>query len=180
MRVIVLTGHARSGKDTVATMMKRNLSSMGYNVLIIHYADILKFICKKYLGWDGKKNKRGRTLLQHVGTDIIRNYDSAFFTDFVTKILNMFEGLWDYAIIPDARFYNEIYAPKECKFLTWVVRINRDSDDGLTEEQKNHVSETELDGITANYTINNCGDMNELRQKTNQVIDSISSSEILY
>ena len=72
MKVILISGKARHGKDTLAGMMKEELERKSKRVLIAHYADLLKFICKNFFGWNGEKDDNGRALLQRVGTDVIR------------------------------------------------------------------------------------------------------------
>lgn len=60
MKVIAVSGHARHGKDTVARMLQEQLQADGNKVLITHYADLLKYICKTFFMWDGQK-RRERT-----------------------------------------------------------------------------------------------------------------------
>ena len=60
----MISGKMRHGKDTCAQFIKEELERMDKRVLIIHYADYLKFILKQYFGWDGEKNEEGRKLLQ--------------------------------------------------------------------------------------------------------------------
>ena len=56
---------------------------MGYSTLIVHYADLLKYMCKTFFGWNGEKDEFGRSLLQRVGTDCIRNVEPDYWVDFV-------------------------------------------------------------------------------------------------
>ena len=60
MKIILISGKARHGKDSLATFMKEDLERRNKKVLIAHYADLLKFICTNYFNWDGKKNVEGR------------------------------------------------------------------------------------------------------------------------
>lgn len=90
MRVVCISGKARHGKDTLATMMKRVLEdTYGKSVLIIRYADQLKFILREYFGWDGIKDERGRALLQYVGTDLARNADPNIWVEYVMKFIEV-------------------------------------------------------------------------------------------
>ena len=57
MKVILISGKAQHGKDTVANMICRRLREDSHKVLVTHYADLLKFICTYYFGWDGIKNE---------------------------------------------------------------------------------------------------------------------------
>jgi hypothetical protein len=49
MKVCCISAKARHGKDTAAAMMAEYLEKQGYRVLITHFADLLKFICTKFL-----------------------------------------------------------------------------------------------------------------------------------
>ena len=49
MKVITISGKAQNGKDTTAGLLKSALEADGYKVLITHYADLLKYICKQFL-----------------------------------------------------------------------------------------------------------------------------------
>ena len=64
MRVIAISGKGESGKDTIAKMLKQQLEEQNYKVMIIHFADVLKFVCRQYFNWNGEKDEHGRTLLQ--------------------------------------------------------------------------------------------------------------------
>ena len=55
MKVITISGKAQNGKDTTAGLLKAALEADGYKVLITHYADLLKYICKHSL--DGTDRK---------------------------------------------------------------------------------------------------------------------------
>lgn len=159
MKVITISGHAEAGKDTVAKQIKKQLCDFQFNkrVIIIHYADLLKYICKQYFGWDGKKDEDGRALLQHIGTDIVRNKDENFWVSFVSKILEMFENEWDYVLIPDCRFPNEATTMK-CEFDALNICVIRPGyQNHLTAEQRMHPSETAMDDFKFDYVINNPG-----------------------
>lgn len=153
---ILCSGKARHGKDTSAEIIKENLEEKGYKVLITHYADLLKFICKNIFGWDGEKDEAGRTLLQQVGTNCIREQDPDYWVDFVANLIRMFPNRWDFVIIPDVRFPNEINRIADAGFTATHVRIVRpDFENRLTEEQKNHPSETALNDTTPDFVIKN-------------------------
>ena len=95
MKVILVSGKAQNGKDTVAQIMATSLKSDGKHVLVTHYADLLKFICKNYFGWNGEKDEAGRRMLQYVGTDVIRNQNPSLWVDFLALMLKYFHENWD-------------------------------------------------------------------------------------
>ncbi len=163
MRVICISGKAQHGKDTSAEMIKGFLEDSGAKVRIIHYADLLKFICKSWFDWDGAKDEYGRTLLQRVGTDTIRAKDPDYWVDFVCNLLKLFPDEWDYVIIPDCRFPNEINIMK-ANFDTIHLRVKRyNFESPLSIEQQNHISETALDNIVPDFWIENKGSKTDLR-----------------
>lgn len=191
-KIILISGKARSGKDTFAKIFKEDAEQDDKKCLIIKYGDMLKFVCSKYFNWNGEKDEIGRTLLQQVGTNLIRknNYDAL-----VNCVIEIVKGLsteFDYVLIPDVRFYNEINKWKEYGFDCVTVRIDRWYetsngkfvlyDNGLTEEQKNHTSEIALDDYVFDYRIDNTEygiyvkDIyllyNELKEKGNIMTDA--------
>lgn len=171
-KIICISGKAQNGKDTSATMFKRELENKGKKVLIIHYADLLKFICKTFFNWDGNKDVAGRSLLQRVGTESVRKQRPDYWVDFVNDIVEMFPNEWDYVIIPDTRFPNELYKWKDTAYETIHVRIQRENfESPLTQEQQQHISETALDNVEYDFLIVNDGSIEDL----SRTIANISS-----
>jgi hypothetical protein len=163
MLILTVSGKARAGKDTTSELLKEILEKDGKKVLVTHYADILKFMCKNYFGWDGNKDEKGRSLLQHVGTDIVRKKDPDFWVKYMKSVLNIFDGEWDVVIIADVRFPNEIELLKEDYNVFSVNVVRPNFDNGLTDEQKQHPSECSLDGYIFNYDLVNDGSLDVLK-----------------
>ena len=158
MKIICISGYAQSGKDTTGKLIKRHLEEQGNKVLITHYADLLKYICKMFFGWNGEKDIYGRTLLQQVGQIVREKTDGNYWVDSLISIIKLFLDEWEYVIIPDVRYENEISKLKD-EFDVTTVRIERPNfDNGMTDEQKNHESETALDNYIFDYKIINNGD----------------------
>lgn len=165
MKIICISGHAQHGKDTSASVLKAHLEADGYRVLITHYADLLKFICTSFFGWDGRKDERGRSLLQHIGSEVVRAKRPNYWVDFMLSIFDLFESSWDYVIIPDCRFPNEIDELRSHGFDVTTMRIVRPNfASPLTAEQMAHPSETALDNYPFDYTIENAGSLGELSE----------------
>lgn len=158
MRIISISGKAQHGKDTVAGMMKNVMEDFGAKVLIVHYGDLVKYVSSKYLGWNGEKDAYGRSLLQRVGTELVRGKSPNYWVDFVKFMLSTLEseGKWDFVLIPDVRFPNEIMG-------THVRVVRPNFDNGLTEEQKAHASETALDKWDYDMVIRNVSDKKHLK-----------------
>lgn len=174
MKIILVSGKAQNGKDTTAEILRSQLKADGNRVLITHYADLLKFICRNYFGWDGKKDDAGRQMLQYVGTDVIRKQNPTLWVDFVSMILKYFYENWDYVIIPDCRFPNEVTTMADSGFETIHIRVVRENfESPLTKEQQMHPSETALDDVIPDYYISNGGSLQDL---TNTIIKWIKEN----
>lgn len=179
---IIISGKAGSGKDTVAQFMKEELEKHGKRVLIIHYGDAVKWVLRDFFNWDGKKDAVGRTLLQRIGTDVVRAQFPNFWTGIVVGLLEAFEPYSDFdvAIVPDARFPNEVDIALENLHNCTAVRINRRNADGtewinpnLTEEQRNHPSETSLDTFAFDYVIHNDEGLNTLEESAKTILTDL-------
>lgn len=166
MKIISISGKAQSGKDTTAALLKEVLETDGYTVLIAHYADLLKYICKTFFGWNGVKDEAGRQMLQYIGTDVVRKQNPDYWVNFLLSVLNLFPHEWDYVLIPDSRFPNELDCIRQSDIDSVHLRIERPGlVSPLTPEQQNHPSETALDDVAADYHIVNDGALEDLRKK---------------
>lgn len=166
MKIILISAHANCGKDATAEILKDYFEEQGKKVLITHFADLLKYICRTYFGWNGVKDEVGREILQIRGTNQIRKVYPDFWVDFVYKLLTVFNDEWDYVMIPDCRFPNEIEYFKNSDFDVTTIRVNRlNFVSPLTPEQQQHPSETALDNYTHDYTINSESGLDKLRSE---------------
>ena len=178
---IIISGKAGSGKDMMAQFMKEELAKHGKKALVIHFADAVKWFCRDFLDWDGKKDEAGRTLLQTVGTDIVRTTHPNFWTGIVVGLIQAYEPLdnFDIAIIPDARFENEVNISLENLKNCVSVRIERTVNGEpwinptLTEEQRNHPSETSLDVFAFDYVIHNDEGLDVLRESAQAILEDL-------
>lgn len=182
MKFITISGYARSGKDTTAVYFKESLERYRKKVLIVHFADYLKFICKEYFGWDGQKDEKGRTLLQYVGTDVIRSRDPTFWVKIICELAKVLDKDYDYIIVPDCRFPDEIDIPRnQYLFDTtsfWITRYKGGGskelyDNGLTKEQREHPSESSLNKYMFDEYIANFGGLEELKEAISWVVEDI-------
>lgn len=174
-KVICISAKAQHGKDTTATILKSALEGRGNKVLIFHYADLLKYLCREYFGWNGEKDDTGRTLLQHVGTDIVRAKDPNYWVNFAVSFLKMFEDEWDYVLIPDCRFPNEVNT-MQTHFDTLHIRVIRPNfKSPLSEEQQNHPSETALDNYMYDEVLWNDNTVENLSQRIMKLVDKIDN-----
>ena len=174
MKILCISGKAQHGKDTSAAIFRDKYTAAGKKVLIIHNADLLKFMCKQLFGWNGEKDDYGRHLLQYVGTDVIRRQEPDFWIEFIKKVADFFNGEWDYIIIPDCRFPNEIDYLRGGNYDVIHIRVVRPNFvSPLTPEQQQHPSETALDGVQPDIYLLNDSTIPALAEKIENIITKV-------
>lgn len=164
MRILCISGKAQHGKDTSAGFLKSYLTTQGKKVLICHYGDLVKYVCGQFFDWDGEKDEAGRRLLQYVGTDVVRAQSEDYWVIFLGQMLSFFDGHWDYVLIPDCRFPNEVELISRWFPDTAHLRIIREGFvSPLTPEQQEHISETALDDYEPDCRVYNNGSLSDLQ-----------------
>ena len=174
-KIFLISGQAQHGKDSTANFLKQKLSG---KTLILHNADYLKYIAKQYMDWNGEKNELGRTLLQTLGTERVRweLKRPLYWIEKSCDVIDILNDYYNYFAIADTRYINEIYYP-QARFPNKVisVRIHRlNFDNGLTDLQKNHVSETELINFKHDYDIYSESGLNNLKIEVDKFISAFN------
>lgn len=178
MKVICISGKAQNGKDTTAKILEEQLTADGNKVLIAHFGDLVKYVCKTFFDWDGKKDEKGRTLLQYVGTDKIRAKSPDYWVNFIVSILDIFCDEWDYVLLPDCRFPNEYEIFEHYNMDAILLRVVRPNfTSPLTQEQQNHPSETALDNYQYDATIINGGTLEDLKEAVDKFVSTTIKGE---
>jgi len=112
-KIIGIAGNARSGKDTVGTLLKNIFEEQGQKVSIVSFAaalrDELNSFCLEQLGissytTDDEEKKIIRPLLVCWGTEIRRSINDSYWIEALEQTMNDKETLY---IITDMRFTNE-------------------------------------------------------------------------
>ena len=156
MLIVMIAGKAGSGKDEVVSIICRHNN----RAKRFAFADNLKTMARS-LGWDGKKDERGRLFLQQLGK-VGRNYNPDVWAKFVEwqirdELLDTHNNLF---VIPDFRFPNEYRVlHRHWDNIITIKLIGRASDLG---NNANDVSEHSLESFKFDYTIDNSGTLQEL------------------
>jgi len=169
-KIILISGKAQHGKNAFADFLKNELENKGYKIVVDAFAKYIKGYLKDYYEWDGlNKNEFVRSKLQWLGTERIKedlNYKS-FHAKRLTTDFQIVEDDFEYFLVPDTRFPDEIYTFKAMfpdKVIT--VRVERDRfSGGLTEEQLKHKSETALDEFKFDWVVKNNGSLENLQKE---------------
>jgi len=172
-QIFLISGQARHGKDSTAQILKKHLIG---NSLILHFADHLKYIAKEYMGWDGVKDEKSRTLLQFLGTERVRMELKwpLFWAEITCNDIEILQDKFDYFLVPDLRYMNEMLYPK-ARFPSMVtsIRVERlGFENDLTPEQRNHISETELNNYPHDYHIQSPSGLDHLEKEVKSFIYS--------
>lgn len=114
---------------------------------------------------DLTKNVGSERLTSKKTKRFIRKQAPDFWVDFVSSVLIYFNENWDYVLIPDTCFPNEIDKLISNGFDVVHIRVVRPNfKSPLTEEQQKHTSEVALDNIKPDFYIYNEGSMEELQE----------------
>jgi len=186
MKTLLISGKSGSGKDALAKLIQEELVAAGKRTIITHYGDPVKYFAKEYFNWDGIKDENGRHLLQYLGTDLVRSVLPNYWTGVIIGFLDAMEphNQFDVAIVADVRFPNEAEIPFEQLEDVTTIRIERTNEDGtpwvnpaLTEEQRNHPSETSLDHYGFDYIVHNDADLELLKESAHTLLVDIKLIE---
>jgi cytidylate kinase len=177
-KIIMVSGKARHGKDTICDFIREYYNDRGLKTLNLQYSSYIKEYAKKISGWDGSDDTKPRELLQQLGTEVIRNkIDPLFFVKRIIGDIRVYSYFFDLITISDGRAKVEIDIPKKELNNVIAIRINRPNfDNGLTEEQKNHFTEIDLDDYdNYDYVIENDGTIEELKKKVLDIIKEVEN-----
>ena len=181
-KIFLISGKAGSGKGAVGKVLERELMKDGYPVLTISFGDAVKDALTRYYDWDGVKDKHGRAMLQKLGTDQMRTMFPDFWAEYVAKFIAATRKDWVYVIIPDWRFVNEFDVINDYNSDVTTIRVERYDENGnayvnseMTDEQREHVSETELDKFPFDYIIENRGNLEELEDNVLAVLEDLNN-----
>lgn len=180
--IFMISGKAGSGKDAVANALEQQLMKDGYPVLRIAFADAVKDMLTRYYDWDGNKDEHGRAMLQELGTTKMRAMFPTYWAELVAKFIAATHKDWLYVLISDWRFVNEFDTISDYNTDVVTIRVDRYNEDGteyintnMTDAQREHVSETELDKFPFDYVIENRGTLEELEDNVLAILEDMNN-----
>ena len=147
MRVYVIGGKARSGKSTFGNYLREELKDYGHKPCVMHITDPLYGYARNYFDWDENEDKP-REFLQKMGIEIIKEKmgKKTFLIDRLFEDIEILENFFDTFIITDARLVDEFDAISSKYMDVVIIKLERDNyDDRLSEEEKEHITEKEID-----------------------------------
>ncbi len=147
MKIFLVSGASRHGKDTIGNFICDYCKENNIKVCRTQIAKYLKMYVKDYFGWDGSEETKPRTLLQELGTDVIRGKLNKpyFFANRTVEDLDILSHFFDVAVVTDIRVPLEIESIKEHFDDVVVIKVERiNYETEMTKEQQQHKIENAM------------------------------------
>ena len=111
--------------------------------------------------------------MQQLGVELIKNQiDENMLINRIKEDIKVYEYFFDIIIISDARFESEIDEIKKEHKVT-VIKIEG-KQNNLTEDQKNHITETALNNYDKyDYIIENNKTIDELKKQIQNIMEEL-------
>ena len=166
-KLFVIAGKARSGKDTIAKIIKQHADK---KVLIYSCTNYLKNYIKDIYGSYDETNKP-REILQNLGREIKDKYPN-FFINRMNEDIKFLSTYYDIIIITGVRLVKELDFLKN-NFNAILIKVENNKDNNLTEKQKTDITETDVDNYhNYDYIIDN-EDYKKLESKIKKIMEEI-------
>ena len=173
MKVFIIGGTAKSGKNTFGKFLREELKKYDYKPCVMHLTEPLYSYAKNYFSWDERTDEKPREFLQKVGIEIIKEkmHKPYFLINRTSEDIEILSNFFDAFIITDARLIMEFEEFRKRFDDVVVIKITRENyDNGLSETEKNHKTETEvLDYQKYDYEIKN-NTLAEMQKEAERII----------
>ncbi len=173
MKIFVIGGGAKAGKNTFGEFLREELKDYGYKPCVMHITEPLYSYARNYFEWNGNEEDKPREFLQKMGIEIIQQKlgKKDFLLNRIFEDIEILSNFFDAFIITDARLIHEFESFKEKYSEVVTIKIVRHGhDDRLSEEEANHITEKEITGYNDfDYIIEN-RDLDELKRAALEII----------
>ena len=179
MKIFVIGGKAKCGKNTFGEYLREELKNYGYKPCVMHITEPLYGYARNYFCWNGNDSSKPREFLQKMGIEIIRDKmgKKHFLLNRLYEDIEILSNFFDTFIITDARLVEEFIQIKDKYKDSVTIKLLRTNyDDQLKEEEKNHITETEINSYNEfDYIIENRG-LAELRKEAEKLVKDIEDN----
>lgn len=168
MYVVAIAGPLGSGKSTLGRLISAHYPTCK----VLPFAYPLKQAAIN-IGWDGKKDAKGRRLLQLLGTELGRQCidENIWVNKWEAQRSSAKGESVDIVIADDMRFQNEINHILYLRGITIKI-LGRDAYE--TEEQKDHASEKGLEDKYFDFIWDNSGTLEDMETFAQTVVDYLN------
>ena len=168
MKIVLINGIGRSGKDTFVEFCQKDTSVSG-QIWNISTVDLVKKAAK-ILGWNGEKDEKGRKFLSDL-KDLATSYSDLSFT-YIHNTIFSAEGIGNVKIIfVHCREPEEIdRLKKELGATTLLIKNNR-----IKPIISNH-ADRDVENYNYDYVIENNGTLEELAAQAHKFLDNLDKT----
>ncbi|CDE74193.1 putative uncharacterized protein [Clostridium sp. CAG:451] len=173
MKLYLICGKARAGKDTFAKLIKQEEEKDNNKVCILKLTAPLYSWAEDYFNYDKEKDEKPRELLQTLGYDILqlKLKKKDFLLDYLITTIEVLDNYYDVGLITDGRLVHEIEVLKEKYPNIKTILLTNKQDNKLTNKEKNHQTEIDLDDYKDfDYIVEN-KDMESLKLETLKIVE---------
>lgn len=173
MKLYLICGKARAGKDTFAKLIKQEEEKDNNKVCILKLTAPLYSWAEDYFNYDKEKNEKPRELLQALGYDILqlKLKKKDFLLDYLITTIEVLDNYYDIGLITDGRLVHEIEVLKEKYPNIKTILLTNKQDNKLTNKEKNHQTEIDLDDYKDfDYIVEN-KDMESLKLEALKIVE---------
>jgi hypothetical protein len=176
MIIIGIIGKKESGKTTFSNYLKEYFFSQEAFAIKEAFGDELKkMLVESGLCTDEevyqKKTPLSRMLMQKIGTEIVRTIDYDYWCKIMWEKLKN-DCLYDprcIVIIDDVRFQNEYNMLRSLGAI--IIKVERPQ----SQQEDNHASETEMDGLKYDAIVYNDSNLHSLMQKADAIGKTVAT-----
>ena len=173
MKLYLICGKARAGKDTFARLIKHEEEKNNNKVCILKLTAPLYSWAEDYFDYDKEKDEKPRELLQTLGYDILqlKLKKKDFLLDYLITTIEVLDNYYDVGLITDGRLVHEIEVLKEKYPNIKTILLTNKKDNKLTNKEKNHQTEIDLDDYKDfDYIVEN-KDMESLKLEALKIVE---------
>lgn len=173
MKLYLICGKARAGKDTFAKLIKQEEEKDNNKVCILKLTAPLYSWAEDYFNYDKEKDEKPRELLQTLGYDILqlKLKKKDFLLDYLITTIEVIDNYYDVGLITDGRLVHEIEVLKEKYPNIKTILLTNKKDNKLTNKEKNHQTEIDLDDYKDfDYIVEN-KDMESLKLEALKIVE---------
>lgn len=180
MKIYLITGKAKSGKTTFGNHLREHLKEYDLNPCVMQITKPLYHYAEDYFEWDSRRDEKPREFLQKFGIEIIRDKlnKKTFLLDRCYEDIEILKEFFDVFIITDLRFTEEVEYFKNKYDDVVLIKIDRfHYKSNLTNEQRKHITETEVDLIEDyDYLVEN-NTLADLKDNAKKIADEEEGEE---
>ena len=143
MKIFVIGGQAKSGKNTFGEYLREELKDYGYRPCVMHITEPLYSYARTYFDWNGNEDDKPREFLQKMGIEIIRDKlgKKEFLLNRLHEDIEILSNFFDAFIITDARMIYEFEDIKKKYDDVVTIKLERKNFDNFKKQFEQYADE---------------------------------------